>query len=127
MNDATTILPNHTGARLLSVTWQSGRAREITSPILGWEIAPGRDPRPVTLLGNLDRLAWAVLADGGVSFIPGQAVYLNRDDAVRELTARARELVEVAQRTRQIAARNTLDGPISAPPSLAPTQGSPAP
>lgn len=94
MNTATTIIPDNSGARLLTVTWlaDQNRAREITSPILGWEVAPGCDPRPVTLLGDLDRLAWAVIAEGGVGFIPGQTVFLAREQAIRELTARAKEL-----------------------------------
>jgi hypothetical protein len=97
MTTATTIVPNQTGARLLTVTWlaDQNRAREITSPILAWEVAPDREPRPVTLMGDPDRLAWAVIAEGGLSFVPGEAVYLARELAVRDLTARAKKLAGV--------------------------------
>ena len=97
MTAATTIIPNQTGARVLCVIWRPdhNHIQTVTSPILAWELAPGCDPKPITLLGDLDHMAWVVMGDGGMGYIPGQAVYLSRDQAVSELTVRAKELAGV--------------------------------
>ena len=90
----TTILPDTTRAHVLAISWNNdARAYlELTSPIIGWEIDPGEDPRPITLL-DLEGLAWAVIDQTGQGFMGDCCAH--REEIVQELRRRARLLAEV--------------------------------
>jgi hypothetical protein len=99
---STTIANRDDALLLLALHWDAAAqtAREITSPIIAWTLEPGRPPRPISLLGDLQRSAWCVI-DGsspdGPGYIPGRTVFLARADAVRELSIQARTLAEASQ------------------------------
>lgn len=91
----TTILPDTTGAHVLAISWNNdARAYlELTSPIIGWEIDPGEDPRPITLL-DLEGLAWAVIDQTTGQGFMGDCC-AHHEEIVQELRRRARLLAEV--------------------------------
>lgn len=94
-----TLIPDTTGARILELAWNpdTGDYCETESPVLCWEIHPERDPHPVSLLGPLTGLAWAVLTPDGAGYIPAETVFPDREATIRELRIRARELAGEGQ------------------------------
>ncbi len=87
-----TVIPNACpGLRLLAVSWCKDPYGSTVweSPILGWSLAPGADPEPVTLL-DLGAVAWCVWEpESGTGFIPHDRVFGTRAEALAELTTQA--------------------------------------
>ncbi len=89
-----TLIPDTTRARILELAWNpdTGDYCETESPVIAWELHPERDPYPVSLLGPLTGLAWAILTPDGAGYIPAEIVFSDREATVRELRTRARLL-----------------------------------
>ena len=88
----TTLIPNTCGGlRLLAVSWCPDPYGSTVweSPILGWSLAPGADPEPVTLL-DLGAFAWCVWdEDRETGYLPHDRVFSSRAEALAELTTQA--------------------------------------
>lgn len=99
MHHPPTIIPDHTGCRIIEMSYcpDTGDYCETESPILAWELSPMGDPHPVSLLGDLTGLAWAVLTPDGAGYIPAETVFPDREATIRELRIRARELAGEGQ------------------------------
>ncbi len=88
----TTLIPNACpGLRLLAVSWGNNPYGSTVweSPILAWELAPGADAEPVTLL-DLTDLAWCVWDEDHLTgYAPQDRVFDSRAEALAELTTQA--------------------------------------
>ena len=90
------IVPNHTDCRLVEVSYNPDLEsfEEIEAPIIAWQLDPGCDWLPVSLLGSLDGLAWAVIEPPGRAYT-WDTVFATRAEAVQELRHQAKRLAGV--------------------------------